>query len=193
MAAVQLSSALSGAAVAPNDALCRVVGPQPGPYIPAYSSHPTLGQECIDVPYETYLARSLPCASAASEAVAEGLAALRSQWICEHDALGHEVNERTPVSVDEQTPLPAAVSAREAALDIDDNELGCGDDDSSGLCFGALGNGDDDDDDDDDDNGDNDHGGDDERRKQKRPPTPLRPHARRTCSNSSTRLHCREW
>ena len=29
--------------------------------------------------------------------------------------------------------------------------------------------------------------------KRKCPPTSLRPHARRTCSNSSTRLHCREW
>ena len=94
------------------------------------------------VPFETYLARSLPCASAACEAVAEDLAALRREWICEHDALGHEVNERTPVLVNEQTPLSAAVSAREEALDIDDDELGNGECGSDELCYGALGNGD---------------------------------------------------
>ena len=54
-------------------------------------------------------------------------------------------------------------------------------------------NGDDGDDDDDDDD-DNDNYGDGARKqKQKRPPTSFRPHARRTCSSSSTRLHCRGW
>ena len=55
-------------------------------------------------------------------------------------------------------------------------------------------NGDDDDDDDDyDDDNDNYGDGGGAKKKQKRPPTPFRPHARRTCSSSNTRLHCRGW
>ena len=32
-----------------------------------------------------------------------------------------------------------------------------------------------------------------QQQQQKRPLTPFRPHVRRTCSNSSTRLHCGGW
>ena len=159
MAARQLSSVLTGAfALAPTDAPCRVIAPQPGPYVPAYSSHPSQGQECLDVPFETYPPVP-PCTSAATEAVEAELAALRRHWIHQHDALGHPVNEQNPVLVTESTPLSAVVTGQEAAavgmtgeaLATDDDELDNGVCGGGDIGYGALGNGDGDGGDDEDD------------------------------------------